>query len=596
MSGFIGLVSNKNVKNAILKALKILQFNDDDSTGVLFCGEKVFDVHRVVGKVDDLIPLIPSDADGTLGIGHTRWSTYTTHYLKNVYPIMSQNKKVSLIIHGLIDNVIPLRRKLIKRGFQFKTDSAIEVVANLIEENMAKGQNSLKALSEALLSLEGSYAVLAVFVDDPDRIYFAKNVIPVIIGKNEDSMMITTDFPPIADLATEYYYPKDKEIGYVTKDSLHVFNINLEAVDHEFTHTSISEETLELGDYPHYMLKEIEEAPRVIKRLVNQYFDGTKYKFDDKLIQRILDADNIIFIAAGTSHNAALIGQRYLRNFNKKVDVFIASEWHFYPYQSGDNPLYVLISQSGETSDVLKCLDVIDSYGGDVLAITNTEVSTLYQRADYRLLLHAGTEVSVASTKAYIAQITLLTLLYARLANKVTTISALDKVIKSIEELIKSRDVIKQIAQDVAKYKDVYFLGRGFDYDVAIEAQLKLKETTYIHSEAYAGGEVLHGPIALVDKGMPVVVFVSDAIAVEAMREVIVELEKREANVIVCSATPFSVESDRFSTKTIVKVYHSPIVFAVFAQYLAYYTAVALGRNVDRPRNLSKAVKDRDVQ
>lgn len=595
MSGFVGRVSDTYVKDDLIKALKLIEFDDDDSTGILFCDNKNCAVHRIVGKVDDLVPLIPEKTNGKLGIGHIRNSTYMRQSLKNVYPIMSENDEVSLIVHGLIDNVGPLRRKLIRRGFNFKTESAIEVVANLIEENLRNGVKSLEALREAVLLIEGSYAVVAVFKKEEDRIYFAKNITPVTIGRKNGTMMITDDFASIANEAQEYYYPNDGEIGFITKDSLEVYNLKLEQQEAVFTVTSVSEESLELGNYPHYMLKEIEEAPRVIKRLVNQYFDGVKYRFEDALIERIYEADNIIFIAAGTSYNAALIGQRYLRTLNKKVDVFIASEWHFYPYQSGEKPLYVLISQSGETADVLKCLEVIESYNGDVLAITNTEVSSLYRRADYRLLLHAGTEVSVASTKAYIAQITLLTLLYARIANKVTTITALDKVIKAINELIKSRDEIKAIAADFADAKDVFYLGRGFDYDVAVEAQLKMKETTYIHAEAYAGGEFLHGPVALVTKGLPVVVFISDEVAVEAMREVIVELEKREANVIVCSALPFAVKSDRFSTKTIVKVYHSPIVFAVFGQYLAYYTAIALGRNVDRPRNLSKAVRGRDV-
>lgn len=591
MSGFVGRVSHENVKKDLIRALKVIQFDDDDSTGVLFCAKKKCEVYRTVGKVDDLIPLIPVSVDGNLGIGHTRWSTYTKQKITNVYPISSQNEEVTLIIHGLIDNVAPLRRKLIRRGFTFKSESAIEVVANLIEDHIKRGLDNIEALRKAIVLIEGSYAIVAVFKKEEDRIYFAKNVTPVVIGRKNGTMMITDDFASISNEAHEYYYPKDDEIGYITKDDLFLFDLTLQPQTFSFTETTVSEESLELGDYPHYMLKEIEEAPRVIKRLVNQYFDGVNYKFDNALIERIEAADNIVFIAAGTSYNAALIGQRYIRNFNKKVDVFIASEWHLYPYRSGDNPLYILISQSGETTDVLKCLEIIESFGGDVLAITNTEVSSLYRRADYRLLLHAGTEVSVASTKAYIAQITLLTLLYARIANKVTTIAALDKVIKSIEELIKSRDVICEIAQDFAKARDVFYLGRGFDYDVAVEAQLKMKETTYIHAEAYPGGEFLHGPVALVEKGMPVVVFVSDEIAVTAMREVIDELQKREANVIVCSAHPFAVESDRFSTKTIVKVYHSPIVFAVFGQYLAYYTAIALGRNVDRPRNLSKAVR-----
>ena len=496
MSGFVGRVSHENVKKDLIRALKVIQFDDDDSTGVLFCAKKKCEVYRTVGKVDDLIPLIPVSVDGKLGIGHTRWSTYTKQKITNVYPISSQNEEVTLIIHGLIDNVAPLRRKLIRRGFTFKSESAIEVVANLIEDHIKRGLDNIEALRKAIVLIEGSYAIIAVFKKEEDRIYFAKNVTPVVIGRKNGTMMITDDFASISNEAHEYYYPKDDEIGYITKDDLFLFDLTLQPQTFSFTQTTVSEESLELGDYPHYMLKEIEEAPRVIKRLVNQYFDGVNYKFDNALIERIEAADNIVFIAAGTSYNAALIGQRYIRNFNKKVDVFIASEWHLYPYRSGENPLYILISQSGETTDVLKCLEIIESFGGDVLAITNTEVSSLYRRADYHLLLHAGTEVSVASTKAYIAQITLLTLLYARIANKVTTIAALDKVIKSIEELIKRRDVIREIAQDFAKARDVFYLGRGFDYDVAVEAQLKMKETTYIHAEAYPGGEFLHGPVA----------------------------------------------------------------------------------------------------
>lgn len=596
MSGFIGRVSSSNVKNHILKALKLLQFKDDDSTGVLFCSNGACYVNRVVGKYDDLIPTIPSDADGTLGIAHTRWSTYTKQTIENVYPIHSQNEFVSLIIHGLIDNIQSLKRKLIKRGYTFRTNSAVEVVANLIEYYSANNETPLSALNRAVNMLEGSYAIVAVFRHDYEHIYYAKNIIPVIIGCNSDSMMVTTDFTAIADEAKKYYYPKDGEIGYFSNLELTAFDKNLKPVKAEFTDVSISEETLELGDYPHYMLKEIEESPRVIRRLLNQYFDGTKYRFDERLINRIIEADNIVFIAAGTSYNAALVGQRYMRNFNKKVDVFIASEWIYYPYQSGTNPLYILISQSGETADVLKCLKLIRTYGGDVLAITNTEVSTLYQTSDYRLLLHAGTEVSVASTKAYIAQITLLSLIYARLVNKITTIAALEKVIEAIEAIISKRDKISLLADKIVKARDVFFLGRGFDYDLAIEAQLKLKETSYIHSEAYAGGELLHGPVALIEKKTPIVVFVSDNVTVDAMREVTEELYKRSNNVIVCSAAPFSRETDQFTIKTTIKGYHSPIVFAVFAQYLAYYTALKLGRDVDRPRNLAKAVKDRDAE
>ncbi|OQA78535.1 MAG: Glutamine--fructose-6-phosphate aminotransferase (isomerizing) [Tenericutes bacterium ADurb.Bin239] len=595
MSGFIGRVSESAVKERLLSGLKLLQFKDDDSTGVLFCNKDGKHLYRVVGQVSDLIPLIPEDVDGYLGIGHTRWSTYTRQVLENVYPLSSETGYVTLVVNGLIDNIQMIKRRLIKRGYSFRSNSAVEVVANLIEDNARENEEPIRALHRAMQFLEGDYALLAVFKGNCRQLFFAKHGVPIIIGQGRGAMLICTDYSAIADQANEYYYPKDGELGYIDTEKLVLFNSRLRETKPHFTEVSVSEKTLELGKYPHYMLKEIEEAPGVIRRLINHYFDGTKYRFDDRLIKRIIDADMIVFIAAGTSYNAALVGQRYLRNFNKKVDVFIASEWIFYPYQSGEDTLYILISQSGETADISKCLRTIRAYGADVLAITNVEVSTLYQSADYSLLLHAGTEISVASTKAYIAQITLLSLLYARLVNKITTIAALERVIEAIYNIISRRDDIKAIADKIYKSKDVFFLGRGFDYDVAVEAQLKLKETTYIHAEAYPGGEMLHGPIALVEENTPVVFFISDSLTVAATREVIEEMRNRKANTIVCSLAPFNDSSDSFIISHPIKGYHSPITFAVFAQYLAYFTAVNLGRDVDRPRNLAKAVRDRNV-
>ncbi|OQC50413.1 MAG: Glutamine--fructose-6-phosphate aminotransferase (isomerizing) [Tenericutes bacterium ADurb.Bin024] len=595
MSGFIGRIGNSFVKEKILSGLNLLQFKDDDSTGVLFCNKAGHHLYRVVGKVPDLLTLIPEEIDGYMGIGHTRWSTYMHQVLENVYPLSSENGYVTLVVNGLIDNIQMIKRRLIKRGYNFRSNSAVEVVANLIEDGAVENEDPLRALHRAMQQLEGDYALLAVFNGNCKKIFFGKNGVPLIIGKDSDGMVICTDYTPIADQANEYYYPNDGELGYLTADNVVLFNHKLKEKRPSFTEVSVSEKTLELGEYPHYMLKEIEEAPGVIRRLINHYFDGTKYRFDDRLIKRIIDAGTIVFIAAGTSYNAALVGQRYLRNFNKKVDVFIASEWIFYPYQSGEDTLYILISQSGETADILKCLRTIRAYGADVLAITNVEVSTLYQSADYRLLLHAGTEVSVASTKAYIAQITLLSLIYARLVNKITTIAALERVIEAIHDIISRRDSIKAIADQIYQSSDVFFLGRGFDYDVAVEAQLKLKETSYIHAEAYPGGEMLHGPIALVEENTPVIFFISDSLTVSATREVIREMRDRKAHTIVCSLAPFNHEGDSFVISNPIKGYHSPITFAVFAQYLAYYSALKLGRDVDKPRNLTKAVKDRSV-
>lgn len=598
MSGFVGRVSRKLVKNEILKSLRILQFKSDDSTGILLVKNGKNHLIRVVGTVDDLIKKIPAEIDGHLSIAHTRYSTYAHQVIENVYPIVSQNEEVSVIVHGLIDNILTLRRKLVRNGYIFKSKSANEVVANLLEaysrESNGTGTN-LSSLSRACEQFEGNYSLIAVFNNEPDRIYYSKRGNPLIIAKNGNSMIISDEFNSIIDDSKLYFYPQDEEIGYITNSDNYLFDKELKSLEFIYTENALSEKALDLGGYPHFMLKEIEEAPRVIRRLINHYFDGSKYFFSEQLINRIKDADNIVFIAAGTSYNAALVGQRYLRTYNKKVDVFIASEWIYYPYQSGENPLYVLISQSGETDDILDALDVIRTYGGDVLAITNTEVSTLYRQADYRLLLYAGPEISVASTKAYIAQITLLSLIQACLLNKVTTIAALERVINALNSIITAKEDIKKIAEQIAHRSDVFFLGRGFDYDLALEAQLKLKETTYIHAEAYPAGEFLHGPIAVVEKETPVIAFISDPAIVSPMRSVTEEIRERSNKVFVISLKPFIDKGDSFYISGDIKSYHSPIVFAVFSQYLAYYVAVILGRDVDRPRSLEKRVKKRNV-
>lgn len=594
MSGFICRVSHQLVKTKILNSLALLRYQDDDSTGIVFAKPNAYKRFRVVGDINDLKALIPDEVDGYTAMSHTRWSTYQQQIVANVYPINSENEKVTVIVHGLIDNILMLKRKLVRQGYRFESTSANEVVANLIESFINDSGNYLDAIHKALHLVEGSYALTALFKDESDRIYFAKNETAMVIVKTDDSMIITNDFNAIVQESRLYYYPFDRSIGYITKDQLLVFDDKLIPVETKFTEAVLTVDDLELGNYPHYMLKEIEEAPRVVRRLINQYFDGRRYRFDNALIQRINDADNIIFIAAGTSYNSALVGQRYLRGYNKKVDVFIASEWLYYPYQSGTNPLFILISQSGETTDVIRAMRIIKAYGGEILAITNTEVSTLFQSADYQLLLHAGPEISVASTKAYIAQITLLSLLYACLLNKFTTIADLESVIIALNEIISRRDEIKEIAHDIKDAHDVFFLGRGFDFDIAVEAQLKLKETTYIHSEAYPGGELLHGPIAVLEEGTPVIVFLSDNITVSAMREVNKKLLERKVNLITVSATPFVGDNDRFGLASSVKNYHSPIIFAAFSQYLSYYTAVSLNRDIDKPRFLNKSVQEVD--
>lgn len=591
MGGIIaGYQRNGKIKETLLRVLKRLEFNNHDSAGLCIGNNKECTAYRVVGKVDDLRKIVPEKVDGKFGVAHTRWSTYNEQVIENVYPIVSQNKIVSVVCNGLIDNILPVKKQLERRGYVFKTKSAVEVLANLLEEVIEKKNEGIPAIRHALAQLEGDFSFVFTSMHEPNKLYFAKNKSNLLLAKNGQDFWITSQYSAIADIANSFYRLNDYEHGYFYANNVVVTNVKNEEINPIFSKLEIEdEEDLELADYAHYMIKEIEEAPRVISRVVNRYYGGGKFTFSEKIIELINKADNIVFLAAGTSYHAALIGQRYLRGYNKQVDVYIASEWYYYPYQSDGETLYILISQSGETADLLDCLSVIKRYNGTTLTITNTEVSTLYLESDHQILLHAGAENSVASTKAYIAQITVLTLLYAHLINKARTVIYLDGVIKVVKDIISRSEEIKEIADKIANHRDVYFLGRGFDADIALEAQLKFKETTYIHAEAYPGGEIKHGPIALIEDGTPVVVFISDRATAAAMRENISELKKSGAEIITCVSEEYYQEGDSFVVKT-VKGYHSPITFAVFAQYLAYYTAVKLGRDVDRPRNLQKSL------
>ncbi len=590
MGGIVaGFKKDGKIKETLLKVLKRLEYDKYDSAGICLASNERCGSYRIVGTVDELSAVIPTEIDGNSGLAHTRWSTYTQQVVENVYPIVSQNNVVSVVCNGLIDNILPVKKQLIRRGYKFKTNSAVEVLANLLEEEILKANEGIPAIRVALKSFEGDFSFVFSSTHELSKIYFAKNKSNLLIGKNKHDIWIASEYAAIADIANEFYNLKDLEHGYIQDGNVLILDEQGVSVNAKYDKLKQINGELELGEYKHYMLKEIEEAPRVIRRVINTYFDGGQFRFNPKIVEQINNADNIVFLAAGTSYHSALIGQRYLRNYNKQVDVYIASEWFYYPYQGEGETLYVLISQSGETSDLIDCMKVIKRYNGTTLLITNTEVSTLYRESDYRILLHAGTETSVASTKAYIAQISVLTLLYAYLINKFRTVLYLDGVADVVEDIIGRREEIRKIANKIATKRDVYFLGRGFDADIALEAQLKLKETTYIHAEAFPGGEIKHGPIALIDKGTPIIVFISDSATARAMRENIRELKEWGADVITCVSEELAEEGDSFIVKT-VKGYHSPITFAVFAQYLAYFSAIKLGRNVDKPRNLKKAV------
>ena len=383
------------------------------------------------------------------------------------------------------------------------------------------------------------------------------------------------------DYTNEFIELDDGEFGYVNKEDAVIFNKKGQKTIKDPISKDVELISHDLKGYPHYMLKEIEEIPQTVKRLVSCYFQKGKYQFDKELLKDLNESDHIIFIGCGTSYHAGLVGGRYFEKYDKSASRFIASEWAFHPTYPGKKPFIIMISQSGETADLIHCLKIIKEHNLKNLIITNTGGSTLDRNCMYSLLLHSGVEVSVASTKAYVAQVTLLALLAGALVNDKKVVDDLREsldVVYDIQDHYKP--LIMKVADEIKDKKDIFYLGRSFDYFLSLEASLKLKEISYIHSEAIPGGELKHGPIALIEKGVPVIVF---------MRGNIEEVKSRGAKVYTISTKKLSRPEDTIMVEDYA-YYLSSVAVSSIAFYLAYYVSLAKGLNVDKPRNLAKSV------
>lgn len=592
MCGIVGTVGETKLRDYLLHGLKSLEYRGYDSAGTAFLTKEKIEVFRLPGRIDDLSKVVPATMHGAAGIGHTRWATHGEPNFVNSHPHTSQKSYFTLVHNGVIDNFRMLKKKLENQGFKFQSETDTEVIANLMEMHYLKDSkhDPLTAIKHTLKDLEGSYALAILFKGDDTKVYFAKLHSPLVIGKGKNTNYLASDYVPMLDYATLYYILDDYQYGYISQKEVVVKHLDPnEEKPLVFHQTDLKVTDIGLNGYPHYMLKEIEESPEVIQRIIDNYVDGNNFLLDDVLIQKLQQADQIIFLACGTSYHAALVGRRYFESIGKTSRVYIASEFAYYPEVKGKNPLFIFISQSGETADLIRCVKIIQQQGSPILTITNTKGSSLDRASDFTLLLYAGMEIAVASTKAYIAQVALLAILRAAMISNTEIITDLIESIKAMKNLIGAKLEIKTIAESIANQPNVFFLGRGFDFDVALEASLKLKEITYIHSEGLPGGELKHGPIALIKKGVPVIAFVSDQITAAAIRSNLQEVLARGAKVFVISNLALAKEDDAFVTSN-TKVYLSPLIKAMVGQYLSYYAALFLGRDIDKPRNLAKSV------
>jgi glucosamine--fructose-6-phosphate aminotransferase (isomerizing) len=592
MCGIVGSVGEHSLRQFLLSGLKSLEYRGYDSAGAAFLTKEKLELFRLPGRVDDLNQIIPADMVGSAGIGHTRWATHGEPNFVNAHPHASMHRYFTLVHNGVIDNFRALKKKLENKGMTFVSETDTEVIANLMEWHYlheAK-QDPFTALKMTIEDLEGSYALAILFQQDDSKIYFAKLHSPLVIGRGEKTYYLASDYVPMLSYAKDYYILNDYQYGYISQKEAVVRHLDPnEEKPLTYHPTDISIHDIGLNGYPHYMLKEIEESPEVMKRLLDNYTDGNRFMFDDVLMNKLKQADHIIFLACGTSYHAALVGRRYLETIGKTCRVYIASEFAYYPEIKGENPLFIVISQSGETADLIRSVKLIQNQGYPLLTITNTKGSSLDRASDFTLLLFAGMEIAVASTKAYIAQVGLLALLRAALIGNTEVMTDIIDVIKAMKSVIDSKADIKAIAEEIAPHPNAFFLGRGSDFDVALEASLKLREITYIHSEGLPGGELKHGPIALIKKGVPVIAFISDPVTAAGIRSNLQEVLARGATVYPISNMALAKEEDRFVTADC-KVYLSPLVKVLVGQYLSYYAALFLNRDIDKPRNLAKSV------
>ncbi len=589
MCGIVGVVGKVDTRKFLIDGLYALDYRGYDSAGVTFVDNKgEFIVYKKVGKVDLLDKAVPHKVDSSLGIAHTRWATHGAPTLINCHPHFSMKGEFSLVHNGVIENYRALKTRLVDRGYTFKSDTDTEVVVNLIEYYYKQNKDVLDAIRRAIEILEGSFALALVHHKENDKLYFAKRNSPLIIGLGETANYLGSDAVPMIKYTNQFIDLKDNEYGYIDVDTIKMYQGYNEV---EYCVTTQEAEFLDhdLNGYPNYMLKEIEETPMVIKRLMDNYFDGENYLFDKRMIEALRRAEDVIFIACGTSYHASLMGVRYMQYLGKRSSSYVASEWAYFPIFTSKKPLYILISQSGETADLIRCQKIINSRGSTNIAIVNTKNSTIERNATFSCLLFAGLEVAVASTKAFSAQVSLLALLTGAIERRNNCIEHLNTMVDCLKHIYENKGRIEMIASEIENSSTVFFIGRGNDYIASLEAALKMKEITYLHCEAFPGGELKHGPIAVVDDKTSLIAFDSDMSIDLAIRNNVKEIEARGAKSFIIAFNSLYKDGDAFYVNNI-KPYLSTIAMVFVSQYLAYFVALHKGVNIDKPRNLAKSV------
>lgn len=607
MCGIVGYIGFEDASSFLLEGLSKLEYRGYDSAGIAVLGaDNVIKVQKKVGRLANLEAIVKADPNkGNIGIGHTRWATHGRPSDVNSHPHMSQNGKFAVVHNGIIENFMEIKEELMAKGYEFKSETDTEVVAHLLEDLDDGDLES--TVHKMLRRIEGSYSLVMLSREETDKIICTKRDNPLVIGLGKGENFIASDIPAIINRTRDTYIMNDNEIAVVKEDGVRVTDYEGNLLNKKVFHVNWNAEAAEKGGYEHFMLKEIHEQPKAYRETLT----GRISKDNKKVILEDLNWDSedvksinkILITACGTAYHAGLVAKYYIEQLARiPVEVDIASEYRYRNPLTDKNTLCIVVSQSGETSDTLAALKHAKSLGARTLAVTNVVGSSISREADQTIYTWAGPEIAVASTKAYTTQLISLLLLavYLGQLNGNLAQETIEEILTEMQNLPDLCHRVFEVDEDIKTFakkygfkEDAFFLGRSIDYAVAMEGALKLKEISYIHAEAYAGGELKHGTLALIEDGIPVIALVTQEDVKEKMLSNVKEVKARDAIVIgvgmegdddlrkYVDHTIFIPRTNRFT---------APIISVVPLQLLAYYAAITRGADVDKPRNLAKSV------
>lgn len=605
MCGIVGYIGKRQASEILVEGLSKLEYRGYDSAGIAVIEEGSIKVMKCKGRLANLEARLKEEpAPGTVGIGHTRWATHGQPSDVNSHPHSNGDGTISVVHNGIIENYLSLREWLISEGHEFKSETDTEVIPHLVDY-FYEG-DLLDAVIKATTKMEGSYAIGVVCANEPDKIVAVRKDSPMIVGIGEGEYYIASDIPAVLNHTRDVYLLNDKEFVVMTREGVKLLTEDKEEIKREVYHVTWNADAAEKGGYDHFMLKEMHEQPKVIKdTMTSRIMSGKPVTLDDITItaEQIKNIDKIYIVACGTAYHAGLVGKHAIEKLARiPVETDIASEFRYRDPIINERTLMIVVSQSGETADTLAALRLAKSHGARVIAVTNVVGSSISREADDVLYTWAGPEIAVASTKAYVTQLVAMYIIALFFAQEKGTMSsekleemknAMLELPEKAEKVLANSDEVKSFAEKNYHHKDMFFLGRGADCYVAMEGSLKLKEISYIHSEAYAGGELKHGPIALIEDGTACICLATQNALFDKMVSNIKEITTRGARVLALAQEgkneiEKTVDAAMYIPQTLDML--TPVLSVIPLQLLSYYVSIEKGCDVDKPRNLAKSV------